>query len=100
MWCGHSQKYIFEIACGIKVAAGGVAASWFPPRKKVDRKDAAPGDHAGISYNNRGVQHVTMVKSIGPGRNFVVTLEGNYGNAFKVVTRPMNKIYSFARWWK
>jgi len=76
-----------------------MAASWFPARKRVSKNEALPGDHAGISYNNKGVQHVTLAKSFGPGKTFVVTLEGNYGNGFKMVTRPVNKIFAFARWW-
>lgn len=77
-----------------------MASSWFPRNRLISRNEAGPGDHAGISYSNKGVQHVTMVKMFGPGRKFVITLEGNYGNAFKIVTRPAGQIYAWARWWK
>ena len=100
MWCGYSQIYIFKVMCHIKDVANGWAASWFPKSRIVSLKEAQPGDHAGVSYSNKGIQHVTMVEGFGPGKTFVVTLEGNYQDGFCRVTRPANKIKAFARWWR
>jgi hypothetical protein len=99
MWCGFAQVYIWKVKCGYKQVGNGIASSWFPKNRLVKPSNAMPGDHAGVSYNKKTVQHVTMVHSLPPGGKLILTLEGNYGNGFKLVTRPKKDIFQFARWW-
>lgn len=99
MWCGYAQVYIWKVRCGFRQVGNGIAASWFPKNRLVKADKAQPGDHAGISYNKRTVQHVTMVHQFPPGRKMVITLEGNYGDGFRMVTRPIKDVFQYARWW-
>lgn len=98
MWCGFAQVYICKVRCGAKQVGNGQAASWFPKSRLVKPSEAKPGDHAGVSYNKKNVQHATLVYSFPPGGKYIITLEGNYGNGFRMVTRPKKDIFQYARW--
>ena len=98
-WCALMMKWLHN-QVGITTPTTAAASSWFPrdnviyARGDKLRESPRSGDVIGIYSRTRGeICHVGELHDWLPGKDYCITIEGNYSDAVKKVIRKKAEIY-------